>query len=226
MRITTDQHLSAIHAYGVDIKNREIYLHSHVMDCDEEAGVDYRCAVMFEKNIRYLNLISSEPILIHMHLPGGDWSDCLGIYDAIKNSRAAVACLAYAKAESASGIILQSADARILMPNSYLLIHYGSLSLDVDHKAAMSSIKWNEKEADKMIDIFTDRCCESSLMKNKGWKKMMVRKHIISQLASKSDWILDQVEAVEYGFADGVFGLDLFSTIDDIKTYLKENYCK
>ena len=59
MRITTDQHLSAIHAYGVDIKNREIYLHSHVMDCDEEAGVDYRCAVMFEKNIRYLNLISS-----------------------------------------------------------------------------------------------------------------------------------------------------------------------
>lgn len=224
MRISADQHISTIHSYGLDVKNREIYLHSHLMDCEEESGVDYRCAVIFEKNLRYLNLLSNEPIIIHMHMPGGDWSDCLGIYDAIKQSAAPIGCLAYAKAESASGILFQAADVRILMPNAYMLIHYGSLSLDGEHKAALSSIKWNEQEADKMIEIFTDKCSESTIAKEKGWKKMMVKKHITSQLANKSDWILTPAESLQYGFADGILGQAPFADIDSIKKYLKDNY--
>ena len=68
--------LSDIHDYNIDTANREIYLHSYLSDNEEEGGVDYRSAVMFEKNLRYLNLISLEPILVHMHLPGGAWQDC------------------------------------------------------------------------------------------------------------------------------------------------------
>jgi ATP-dependent protease ClpP protease subunit len=108
------------------------------------------------------------------------------------------------------------------MPNTTMLIHYGSFSLDGEHsKAAVSSVKWNEDECDKMIDIFTDRCMESEMAKNKNWKKMMARKHITSQLANKCDWILKATEAVEYGFADGVLGDRKFPNIDILKNKIK-----
>jgi ATP-dependent protease ClpP protease subunit len=155
-----------------------------------------------------------------MHLPGGDWQDCLGIYDTIRFSKAKIIILAYAKVESSSSVILQAAPLRILMPNTNVMIHYGSFSVDAEHsKAAAAGIQWNEQECDKMIDIFTDRCMQSEMAKLKNWKRMMAKKHITSQLANKCDWILKAQEAVEYGFADGVLGDKKYSTIDSLKSY-------
>ena len=214
--------ISYLHDHNIDILNREIYLHSYMGDGEEEGGVDYRSSVKFEKNLRYLNLLSLEPILVHMHLPGGHWQDCLGMYDAIKASKADVVILAYAKAESSSSVLLQAADLRILMPNTNVLIHYGSFSMDAEHsKAAAAGIEWNERECDKMVDVFTDRCMNSSIYKEKNWKRMMAKKHIISQLASKCDWILTAQQAVDYGFADGILGTKKFPNIDYLKTYAK-----
>ena len=152
-----------------------------------------------------------------MHISGGDWEDCMSIFDTIRSSKSSIIILAYTKVQSASSVILQAADHRVLMPNCNILIHYGSLSLDTEHKAALSSIAWSERESNKMIDIFTERCMETEMAKNKNWKKMMAKKHIISQLASKSDWILNAEEAVEYGFADGILGGKKYSTIDNLK---------
>jgi ATP-dependent protease ClpP protease subunit len=217
-----EQDIFTIHQYNLDVTNREIYLHSYMTE-SEEPGIDYKCAAIFEKNIRYLNLISGDPILVHMHLPGGEWQDCLGMYDAIKFSKSPIILLAYAKAESSSSVLLQAADLRLLMPNTNVLIHYGFFSLDGEHsKAAASSVQWNEQECDKMIDIFTDRCMESRLAKEKNWKKMMAKKHIVAQLANKCDWILTAPEAVDYGFADGILGTKEFPSIEYIKTYAKK----
>lgn len=220
--MTNNNTLHDIHNYNLDIDNREIYLHAP-FDNIEESNLDYRSAVIFEKNIRHLNLLSLDPILVHMHLPGGEWQDCLGMYDAIKASKSRVIIVAYAKAESSSSVLLQAADIRILMPNTNVLIHYGSFSLDGEHsKAAASSIKWNEQECDKMVDIFTDRCMQSMMAKEKNWKKMIARKHIESQLANKCDWILTAEEAVTYGFADGILGSKKYPNIDFIKHYAKK----
>lgn len=213
--------LNDIHLYNIDIDNREIYLHS-CFDGEEEAGVDYRSAITFEKNLRYLNTISLDPILVHMHLPGGDWQDCLGIYDNIKNSKSPVCIVAYAKVESSSTVLLQAADLRILSQNTNFLIHYGSISLDNEHKAALSTVQWSEQESEKMIDIFAERCMNSKIYKEKNWKKMMAKKHIVAQLATKRDWILNAEEAVDYGFADGVLGSKKFPNIDYIKNYIKK----
>ena len=104
------------------------------------------------------------------------------------------------------------------MPSTHVLIHYGSLSIDNEHKAAMSSLAWSEKESAKMIEIFTERCCHSPIAQERNWKKFMVRKHIVSQLDNKSDWILDAEEAVYYGFADGVLGDRKFPNIEKLKS--------
>jgi ATP-dependent protease ClpP protease subunit len=219
--IANDSDIYNIHTFNLDIKNREIFLHSHI-DTEDEAGVEYRVAVTFEKNIRYLNSLSNDSILIHMHLPGGMWSDCLGLYDAIKFSKAKTIILAYGSVESASSVILQSPDLRILMPNTNVLIHYGSFSINDEHsKAAASSVQWNEQECDKMVDIFTDKCMSSPIAATKNWKRMMARKHIVSQLANKCDWILNSIEAVEYGFADGVLGSKQFPSLEALKSYKK-----
>ena len=218
----TETSLASIHDYGIDVENRELYLHSYFDGGDEEGGVNYKSAVMFEKNLRYLSMISLEPILVHMHLPGGDWQDCLGIYDAIKYSKATIVILAYAKVESSSSVLLQAADVRVLTPNTNFLIHYGSISVDNEHKAALSMVQWSEKESEKMIDIFTEKCMNSKICKEKKWQKMMTRKHIITQLATKRDWILTAEEAVDYGFADGILGSKKFPNIDYIKNYMKK----
>jgi len=215
-----DSQLWNIHNLNIDIKNREVYLHSSY-EYEEEGGVEYRSAITFEKNVRFLNIISQDPILVHMHLPGGVWEDGLGIYDTIKKSKAKISILAYSKVESASSIIFQAANKRILMPNTHVLIHYGSLSIDNEHKAAMASLEWSEKESSKMIDIFTDRCMNAPLVAQKNWKRFMVRKHIVSQLDNKSDWILNAEEAINYGFADGVLGDRKFPNIDTIKNKTK-----
>jgi len=211
-----------IHNYNLDIENREIYLHSYLDGGQEECGVDYRSAVIFQKNLRILNTISLDPILVHMHMPGGDWQDCLGIYDNIRNSKSKVVIVAYAKVESSSTVLLQGADLRILSANTNFLIHYGSISLDNEHKAALSTVQWSEKESEKMIDIFAEKCINSNIFKEKNWKKMMVKKHIINQLATKRDWILTAEEAVHYGFADGVLGSRKYPNIDYIKNYIKK----
>jgi ATP-dependent protease ClpP protease subunit len=212
--------LHDIHNYNIDVDNREIYLHSF-LEGEDEAGVDYRSAIIFEKNLRYLNLLSLEPIIVHMHLPGGDWQDCLGIYDNIKSSKSKVCIIAYAKVESSSTVLLQAADLRILSPNTNFLIHYGSISVDNEHKAALSMIHWSEKESEKMIDIFTERCMNSRISREKKWKKMIARKHIVTQLATKRDWILTAEEAVDYGFADGLLGTKKYPNVDYIKNLLK-----
>jgi ATP-dependent protease ClpP protease subunit len=216
-----EQDFTNLHDYYIDIPNREIYLHSYLHD-GEEAGVDYRSAIIFEKNLRYLNTLSLDPILVHMHLPGGDWQDCLGIYDNIKISKSKVIIVAYAKVESSSTVLLQAADLRILSANTNFLMHYGSISVDNEHKAALSMVQWSEKESEKMIDIFTEKCMNSKICQEKKWKRMMVKKHIVTQLATKRDWILTSDEAVNYGFADGVLGTKKFPNIDYIKNYAKK----
>lgn len=220
-KVITDTELLNIHTYNIDLKNREVFLHSH-LDTEEEGGVDYRSAIVFEKNIRYLNSISIEPILVHMHLPGGMWGDCMGIYDTIKLSKSKIIILAYGSAESASSVILQSADLRILMPNTNVLIHYGSISIDNEHKAALSWVQWSEKESEKMIDIFTEKYINSDLAKSKNLKRSIAKKHIIAQLANKCDWILTAQEAINYNFADGVLGSKRFPNIESLKDKTKK----
>jgi hypothetical protein len=74
-----------------------------------------------------------------------------------------------------------------------------------------------------MIDIFADKCMNSPIAINKNWKRMMARKHIVSQLANKCDWILNADQSVEYGFADGVLGSKQFPSIEHLKSYKKFN---
>ena len=44
--------ISDVQAYGLDVKNRELYLHGYIGNTDEDPGVEYRMAAQFYKNIK------------------------------------------------------------------------------------------------------------------------------------------------------------------------------
>ena len=74
--------VSQAHEYDIITSRREIFLHSY-FDGEEESGVDYRVANRFLKNIKILESISDDPIVIHQHSVGGDWECGMLIYDSL-----------------------------------------------------------------------------------------------------------------------------------------------
>jgi len=196
---------SDIHQHNIDIANREIYLYNFNA-VDENPGVDYRMAQNFIKNIRILDSISHDGILIHMHSIGGSWFDGMAIFDAIKMSKSHVTILVYGQAESMSGIILQAADHRIMTPNSYFMSHYGSQSFDGDYLSYQNLQKFEQKNAETMFNIYAERCVKGQFFKNLFKKNITPSKvkDYLKEHLKNGDWYITPEEAVNYGFADEV----------------------
>jgi hypothetical protein len=196
---------SDIHQHNIDIANREIYLYNFNA-VDENPGVDYRMAQNFIKNVRILDSISHDDILIHMHSVGGSWFDGMAIFDAIKMSKSHATILVYGQAESMSGIILQAADHRVMAPNAYFMSHYGSQSFDGDYLSYQNLQKFEQKNAETMFNIYAERCVRGQFFKNlfkKNITPSKVKDYLKEQLKN-GDWYVSAREAVNYGFADEV----------------------
>ena len=216
MKINSDN-ISDINMYGLDVVNREIYLHSHVGSLDEE-GVDYRMAASFYKNIRILETMSKEPILIHMHSIGGSWYDGMAIFDAISVADSFTTVVVYGQAESMSSIILQAADSRIMMPNSYFMAHYGTSGYGGDYLSVQKAASFEKKEMELMMDIYTDRLMYSEYIKQNYTDPTHEKvKNFIKRKLKDGDWFLSAEDAVFYGFADNVLKSRKYPTIDSLK---------
>ena len=203
--------VSTIHEHGINIHTREIYLHGHIGDSEEEPGVDYRMAVRLEKNLRLLST-SELPILMHMHTIGGQWHDGMGIYDAIQSSPSFITVLAYGSISSMSSVIFQAADRRIMMPHAAFMVHYGSMSVDCNSISAKSAVDWNEKCNRVMLEIYAEKCKEGE--KFQGYSLSRVKKFLDTKMRQKQEWYLGARETVEYGFSDAVFGDDDCQSFD------------
>lgn len=210
--------VSDVHSYGLDLKNRELYLHGYVGNTDEDPGVEYRMASTFYKNIRLLDTINHEPILIHMLSIGGEWDAGMAIYDAINMCQSYVTIIAYGQASSMSSIIIQAADKRIMMPNAHFMLHYGSVDCGGDHLSAHNYAKVDKKNTETMIGIYSEGCLNSKYFKEhySDLTDEKVRNYLKRKLKD-GDWYLDANESVYYGFADCVLGTRNCKTIEGLK---------
>ena len=210
--------IESIHGQSIDLKQREIYLHGYHGPFDDDPGVEYRMATTLIKNIRYLDSLKNEPILIHMHSIGGNWGDGMAIYDAIKLARSHVTIVVYGQAESMSSIILQAADNRIMMPNSYFMSHYGSSSSAGNFLDTQNWAKFESIILDTMLDIYVESCMKGKFFNEKYTDptESKVRTFIKKKLKD-GDWYLNSNEAVYYGFADGVLSTRKYRGISSLK---------
>jgi ATP-dependent protease ClpP protease subunit len=205
--------LNQVHRDSICTETREIWLHSTHAG-DDEPGVEYRMATMFLKNLNLLEKDGSRrPILVHMHVTGGEWNDGMAIYDAIKLSPCPITIIAYAQASSMSGIILQAAKTRLMMPNCEFMAHTGSLDTNNETLVAFKLAQRNMECHKLMLSIFAERC-----MKVEKYKGLA-----LEEVMAKIDWWMKNdgeinilaAEAVENGFADAVIGSKEYPTVYD-----------
>ena len=217
MQISVDT-ISDMHSHGLDVKNREIYLHSYIANSEEDPGVDYKMAANFYKNIRLLDTINKEPILIHMHSIGGNWNDGIAIFDAIQICSSHVTIIAYGQAESMSSIVLQAADQRVMMPKSYFMSHFGSSGYSGNYLDVQKGAAFEKRMTDTMLDIYTDAAIEGKYFKEQYTEPTPEKvKNYLKRKLKDGDWYLDANEAVFYGFADCVLATRKCSNIDKLK---------
>lgn len=204
----TSQDIYDVHEYGVNLQDREIFLHGY-LDNDlsgGEPGVEYRMATTFIKNLRTLDKNGDALILVHMHSVGGHWNDGIAIYDAICQTKSPVYIVAYAHARSMSSIIFQAADKRWLMPNTDFMIHFGTMSVDSNAISVQSEVAWNQYLNTIMLNIYLEGCKKGRRFS--GWSDTRIKKFLKKQMEQKQEWYMTPDEAVAYGFADGIVGKD------------------
>lgn len=222
-RRSKDQIIYEVHNHNIDAERRQIYLHSYYVKDDEgEPGVDYRQATTFIKNLHIIDRPPNHSICIHMHSVGGCWDNGMAIFNSICLSQSHITILAYSQASSMSGIILQSADLRVLMPDCHFLMHYGSSGGAMSHPVALhNEAVMQMKACDRMISIFASSAFNSNKasfwLKKKSTTYESIRKFFKEKLLKEVDWYLDAQEAIDYGLADEILGNENYPTIDSLR---------
>ena len=210
--------ISDINSYGVDVKNRELFLHSYVANSDEDPGVDYKMASSFYKNIRLLDNLSNDPILIHMHSVGGNWNDGMSIFDSIMMAKSYITILAYGQAESMSSIILQAADNRVMMPHAYFMCHFGSSGYGGSYLDVQKGAAFEKRQTETMLDIYAEGCKDGKYFKEHYSEPDFDKvKSYLKRKFKDGDWYLDANESVYYGFADSVITHRKYGSITSLK---------
>jgi ATP-dependent protease ClpP protease subunit len=200
------QLLHDVHNYGINIYSREIFINGYLSDAyEEDPGIDYKSAQYFLKNLSVLEMFGRSKITIHMQISGGEWSDGMAMFDAIRSSKSHITIISYAQASSMSGVLLQAADHRVLMPNTHFMLHYGSVGVESSSNVAAEVVRFNNLECKKMLQIFTERAVEGPFFKSKRWGSKRISEYLDNEMNKRGDWYLTAEEAVEMGFADEIF---------------------
>lgn len=217
---SAEQVLYDVHNHNVNLNLRDIYVHSYYKDASdvEEPGVDYRQATTFIKNLHVLDNTPYEPILLHLQSIGGCWDNGMAMFNAVQFTHSYVTILAYSQASSMSGIFLQSAPLRVLMPDCHFMLHHGSLAVEGPSVAVNSMVEMNNRACKRMITIFAERCVTGKYFKaKKGSTVESVARFLEKKLQEKIDWYMNAEEAVYYGLADGILGSKDYPDLDYLR---------
>lgn len=218
-----EQLINDVHSYGINYHTREIYLHGSYGSSDfEEPGVEYRMATTCIKNLYLLEAQLKDNILIHMHTPGGEWRDGMAIFNAVRAIKSPVTILAYGEASSMSGVILQCADKRVLMPDTEFMIHHGSIAIHDNSIAVKSAIDVNERLCKRMLTIFAIRAKVGPYFATRDYNVEKIVAFIDKKIRQNVDWHLSAEEAVYYGFADGILGGKGYETLAKVRNGSKK----
>ncbi len=216
-----EQVLFDIHTHGVNVQTRDIYLHSYFTEEGDgaEPGVEYRQATTFIKNIQFLDKAPFKSILVHMQSPGGCWDNGMAMFNAVQFCKSYVTMLAYAQASSMSGILLQSAPLRIMMPDCHFMMHHGWSGGGIVHPFSLKNeADMQIKACQRMIQIFADRALVGPFFKKKKSATVTTAYNFFdTTIKKKVDWYLDAEEAVFYGLADCILGGNEYADIHALR---------
>jgi ATP-dependent protease ClpP protease subunit len=183
---TMKDHLEMFHDRNIHIPSRSILLSGEINSAIRDE---------FLKNILILDEKGQE-ITIYISSEGGYTDQGKSIYDLIESRESHIKGIVLDEASISASFIAQACDERIMMPNSYMMLHIGEESTG-GHPTTKK--RWDKKyEADTKV-------MENMYLKRiKEKKPRYTRKQLQSLLTF--DTILSPKEAIELGLADKIFG--------------------
>jgi len=212
--------LEDLNNFSVDHKNREIFVHRYYNNSEDE-DIENKISSMFIKNLRALDH-KNAPILIHLNAGGGGkWEEGMAMYDAITFTESYVTVLIYGYACSMSSIIPQAADFRVMMPNSYIMCHYGSETFVDNHVNNKKYFRFAGRLTKDMMDIYASQMQYGQYFKDRYTESTALKyaKTYIQKKMEEGDWYLSAEEAVHFGLADEVLGSVNYPNIASLKEH-------
>ena len=200
----TNNLLEEIHNYNICVPTREIFIHGHIQDAEEDPGVEYKMAMRVIKNIQFLTNISSDDITIHQYNIGGEWEAGMAIFDTIKLCKCHVTFICHGISASMGTVIMQAADKRLAMPNCMFLVHEGMTDMhpDLTIKQSKSLYEWETLCGKLMMNIYAERAYVGECFK--GFAASKIKAYIQRKFDRQEDWILTSQQAVDYGLIDEI----------------------
>lgn len=169
--------------YGIDVKNRRIYLFEEI----EEEKTD---KVIL--GLHYLESIKEAPIEVYINSPGGLVSVAFGIYDAIRNASCEIHTIGTGEICSAATVILVSGDKRYATEHSMFMMHqakfYNNDLSEVDHLSRVEADK-------KIIDMWYRLLGKHTKKTAAEWKKLTRSKgEVWLDAKQMKDWkVIDEI---------------------------------
>lgn len=143
--------------YNIDLKSNTVFLTGEV---NED---------MYDVALKFVYAMSNSPVkdppAIILSTYGGDIYYGLAIYDLIKTFMPDTKIVCVGPVMSAGSIILQAAKERCMLPNSYIMVHYG-MEINTDQSTKIQ----HEGLFKKMRDILI-ASCKVNPKTVKGWFK-------------------------------------------------------
>jgi ATP-dependent protease ClpP protease subunit len=209
--------LEELHNFGIDCKTREIFVHRSHENTDNDDDVNHYMSSVFIKNLRVLDSTKGN-ILIHLNANrGGAWEDGMAMFDAIQFSKNYITVLIYGSACSMGSVIPQAADFRLIMPNAYMMFHYGQEGLEDAHMNNVRYFEIANKMADKMVNIYSSKVKDSNFVKSRKLRYPdRFAKSFVKKKLDEGNWYLTSQEAMYYGLVDEILGSENYPDIDSL----------
>ena len=210
LKIKSEDLIYHVHEYDVDLESNHIYLFGREdyifpENNGAEPGVEFAMANRFIRNLNLCMRANPEKsIVIHMKTCGGDWSEGMAIYNAIKACPWPVTILNYTHARSMSSLIFLAANKRVMMPDSTFMFHQGTMGFEGTSKQFMNEAGELRKTDIRMLQIYVDALREQG--KYSKWSRKRIEEHLRDLMNKKEEVYLSEKETIAYGFGDAVFG--------------------
>ena len=146
-----------------------------------------RLIVEWNREDKDIPIEDRKPIKIMIYSPGGDLTVFRSLREIIQMSKTPVIGINMGEAASAAGLLYLSCPFRIAIPHAKLLLHYGQISMSMNGKDAIETLKSYDKELNDLVSIIAE---------GSNLDEEFIKEHL------HQDWIIGTTKQLEYGMTD------------------------
>lgn len=181
----SDENLDSIIEYGIDVRNRRIYLFE---DLDAKIVSIAAKAMHVMSNSRSSQ--KNKPIEIYISSFGGEDYEMFALYDLIKLSKVPIHTYGLGKIMSAAVLILASGHKRFAYPNTSFLVHPSSISVpEID----VMSLKSIAKHWDVQSEQWCKLMAENSKFTSESWERLASQEYYFDVHKALEMEIIDKI---------------------------------